>query len=214
MYVPRSSISLAYARARPRTHAHTPTASHTLSVSDLHRHDRPPPCHIYPQQCGGEEQLLLVSNKRATSEWEEAKHSLILPLWRGNPQPSLPCRTLVSLQMKWTNAKSMFLVLLLTIFIPPLIVSWQIESVLMAITVTTAAIKVLPSSLNGPWVFVHAHASQETHLNKNNRGWCCYCANLFIFHLFCINAAGFSQTISSCAVIMEKEMKSRSYLWT
>lgn len=82
---------LPYARA----HAHTPTASHAPSVSDLHRHDRPPPCHIYPRQCRGEGRLLLVSNKRATSEWEEAKHSPILPLQRTPTLPPLspPCLT-------------------------------------------------------------------------------------------------------------------------
>ncbi len=47
---------------------HTLPPIHTLSVSDLHRHDRPPPCHIYPQQCRGEWRLLLVTNRRATSE--------------------------------------------------------------------------------------------------------------------------------------------------
>lgn len=133
MYAPYASMSV---RAWPRTHAHTPTASHTLTVSDLHRHDRPPPCRIYPRQCGGEGRLLLVSNKRATSEWEEA---IQLPGFASfkDPQPSPPCRPLVSLQMKWTNAKSMFLVSLITVFIPPsLIVSWQIERILMAMIVS------------------------------------------------------------------------------
>lgn len=83
------------ARTWPRTHAHTPTASHTLSVSDLHRHDRPPPCHIYPQQCRGEGRLLLVSNKRPTLEWGEAKRSPIFPLQRPPtlPSPWPPCLT-------------------------------------------------------------------------------------------------------------------------
>lgn len=121
MYAPSSSVSVQaslWHEHGPRTHAHTSTVSHALRVSDLHRHDRPPPCNIYPRQCGGEEQLLLVSNKRETFEWEWTKHSTILPLWGGYPQPCLPCHPLVSLQMKWTNAKSMFLVLLMTIFIP------------------------------------------------------------------------------------------------
>ena len=77
-------------------HMHTLPPPRTLSpASDLHRHDRPPPCHIYPQQCEGEGRLLLVSNKRATSEWEEAKHSPILPLQRPPTPPSLslPCLT-------------------------------------------------------------------------------------------------------------------------
>lgn len=58
---------------------HTHAASRPLTVSDLHRHAQPQPCHIYPQQCEGEGQLLLVSNKGVTSEWEEAKHSPLLP---------------------------------------------------------------------------------------------------------------------------------------
>lgn len=105
-------VGLTYARAWHHTHAHTPTASHTLPMSHLHRHYRPPPCHIYPSQCGGEDQLLLVSNKRATSEWGEA------PPFLPTPSPPFPSGPLVSLQMKWTNAKSMFLLLLMTMFNP------------------------------------------------------------------------------------------------
>lgn len=108
--------------AGPHTHVRTPTASHTFPASDLHRHNRPPPCHIYPQQCGGEEPLLLVCNKQRTSEWEEAQRSLISPLSKRQPPhqktPPFLVVLLVSRQMKWTNAKSMFLVSLTDVVSP------------------------------------------------------------------------------------------------
>lgn len=76
------------------THMHTLPSPHTISMSDLYRRAQPLLCHIYPQQCGGEGRLLLVSNKRVTSEWEEAKHSLISPLQRPLWSLSPPCLTL------------------------------------------------------------------------------------------------------------------------
>lgn len=51
------------------------------------------------------------------------------------PSTPTPQTTLASLLMKWMNAKSMFLVVLITLFIPPLIVLWQIERILIAMTV-------------------------------------------------------------------------------
>lgn len=86
------SIHVHVSRLYTRTHLHHLAA---LTMSDLHRHAQPPPCHIYPQQCEGEGRLLLVSNKRVTSEWEEAKHSPVLPPQRLSalPSPSPTCLT-------------------------------------------------------------------------------------------------------------------------
>lgn len=108
---------LPYTKAWPPTHMHTLPPPHTLS-----------PCLIYTDMISPRHATFILNNAEGRDGcfWfpTGGRHlngrRLNTPrfcLFK-DPQPSLPCCPLVSLQMKWTNAKSMFLVLLITVFIP------------------------------------------------------------------------------------------------
>lgn len=115
-----------------------------------------------------------------------------------DPQPCLPCRPLVSVQMKWTNAKSMFLVLLITIFIP-------LSSLFPGRLRVYWCPWLSPLRLRFSHLLLMCFGCLSTltltrrHIWRMNPWWCSYCRNLSIFHLFFINAAGFSQTVFMCS---------------
>lgn len=185
---------------RPRACERGPTHMHTLPPPRT-----PLPCLIYTDTIGPRHAAFTLDNAEGRDGcfWfpTRGRHLNGRRLYNSpgfasfkDPQPSPPYRPLVSLQMKWTNAKSMFLVSLITVFIPPLsLFPGRLRGYWWP---WLSAIKVFPSPANVLWVFVHPHADQETRLNGNNLR---RCGNPSVLHLFCINAAGFSQTISPCA---------------